>query len=182
MFPRQRLFAFHISPWVRSKGYYLHSASYLGLHLDIDNGGRLKGKHFTKRVDFTFQMSISNSPVAIFQHHQRIEFTFHESRACPQYSDFLNRAKQLMQKLLKQGYVGHRLKPSLQTFYGCHHELVYRCEISFFLKRQWIFSPLCIAESVVKHQQIKINQSFLYHRQNLYRPWLKSSPWVFYKK
>jgi hypothetical protein len=49
-------------------------------------------------------MSISNSPVAIFQHHQRIEFTFYESRACLQYSDFLDRAKQLMQKRLKQGY------------------------------------------------------------------------------
>jgi len=135
MFPRKWLFASHISHWVRSKGYYFHSkyASYLGLHLDIDKGGRLKGKHYAKRVDFTFQMSISNSPVAIFQHHQRIKFTFHESRACPQYSDFLDRAKQLMQKLLKQGYVGHRLKSSLQTFYG-RHELVYRCEISFFSK------------------------------------------------
>jgi len=39
-----------------------------------------------------------------------------------------------MQKRLKQGYDGHRLKPSLQTFYGLHHGLVYRCEISFFFK------------------------------------------------
>ena len=127
--------------WVRSNGYYLHSkyASYYGLHLDIDNGWRLKGKHYAKRVDFTFQMSISISPVAIFQHHQRIKFTFHESRACPQYSDFLDTAKHLMQKLLKQGYVGHRLKPSLQIFHGFHHELVYRYEISFFSKGNGTF-------------------------------------------
>ena len=38
------------------------------------------------------------------------------SRACAQYSDFIDRVQLLTQKLLKQGYIAHRLKSSLQTF------------------------------------------------------------------
>jgi len=36
----------------------------------------------------------------------------------------------LTQKLLKQGYFTPRVKSSLQTFYGGHHNLVDRYEIS----------------------------------------------------
>ena len=52
------------------------------------------------------------------------------SRACTQYSDFLERTQLLTQKLLKHGYVVPRLKPSLQNFYGRHHNLVHRYDIS----------------------------------------------------
>jgi len=38
------------------------------------------------------------------------------SRACAQYSDFLDRAQLLTQKLLKQGCVAPRLKSLLQKF------------------------------------------------------------------
>ena len=34
------------------------SASYLNLHLEIDNGGRLKTKLYDKRDDFTFPIVI----------------------------------------------------------------------------------------------------------------------------
>jgi hypothetical protein len=51
------------------------------------------------------------------------------SRACAHYSDFLDRAQLLKQKLLKQGYVAPRLKSSLHIFYGRHHILVDRYEI-----------------------------------------------------
>ena len=50
------------------------------------------------------------------------------SRACAQYSDFLDWAELLT--LLKQGYIAPRLKSSLQKFYGGHHNLVDRYEIS----------------------------------------------------
>jgi hypothetical protein len=43
---------------------------------------------------------------------------------------FLDRAQLLTQMLLKQGCVAPRLKSSLQTFSGRHHNLVDRCEIS----------------------------------------------------
>jgi hypothetical protein len=62
------------------------SASYLA----IDNRGRLKKQNSTTNV-MTSLLS-----VAIFQHHQRMEFTFHNSyvilERCAQYSDFLERA------------------------------------------------------------------------------------------
>ena len=74
------------------------SASYLA----IDNRGRLK-KNSTTNV-MTSLLS-----VVIFQHHQRMEFTFHNSyvilERCAQYSDFMERAWLLTQQLLKQGYV-----------------------------------------------------------------------------
>ena len=61
------------------------SASYLA----IENRGRLK-KNSTTNV-MTSLLS-----VVIFQHHQRMEFTFHNSyvilERCAQYSDFMERA------------------------------------------------------------------------------------------
>jgi len=53
-----------------------------------------------------------------------------DSRGCAQFSDCLDGAQLLTQKLLKQGYVAPRMKSSLQIFYGRHHNLVDRCEIS----------------------------------------------------
>ena len=47
------------------------------------------------------------------------------SRACISYHDFLNRRLQLTRKLLNQ-----ELKSSLRKFYGHHHELVDRYDIS----------------------------------------------------
>ena len=48
------------------------------------------------------------------------------SRHCTKYSDFLDRAQLLKQKLLKQGYVAPRCMSSLQILYGRHHNRVYR--------------------------------------------------------
>ena len=48
------------------------------------------------------------------------------NRACAEYSDFLDSAQLLTQKLLKQGYVTPWLKSSLQKFHGGHHVLVDR--------------------------------------------------------
>jgi hypothetical protein len=83
-------------------------ASYLDLHLEIANEGRSKTKlwqmwwlHFSNN-QFFFQS------IAIFQHHQHKEFTFHNSYIILELvpsSDFLDRAQLLMQKLFKQGYV-----------------------------------------------------------------------------
>jgi hypothetical protein len=60
------------------------TASYLGLHIEIDNGGRLR----------TTSLFISNIS-------QRIRY----SRAFVLYSDFLDRAQLLTQRLLQEGYV-----------------------------------------------------------------------------
>ena len=100
-------------------------------------------KLYGKRDDFTFPIvnflfissNIPESPAYIIYISQRY------SRSFDQYSDFLKRAQQFSQNLLKQGYVGLRFKSSLQNFYGRHRDLVDRHEIS--LKWQRIFSFLC---------------------------------------
>ena len=110
------------------------SASYLDLHLAIDNGGRLKAKLYDKHDDFTFSIvnypfissNIPVSPAYAVCISQLIRY----SRACAEYSDFLDRAQLLTQNLLKQGHVAPRLKSSLQKCYGRHHNLVDRYEIS----------------------------------------------------
>jgi hypothetical protein len=83
-------------------------------------------KLYGKRDDFTFPIvnflfissNIPESPAYIIYISQRY------SRSCDQYSDFLKWAQLFSQNLLKQGYVGLRLKSSLHNFYGRHHELV----------------------------------------------------------
>jgi hypothetical protein len=95
-----------------------------------DYGGRLKTKLYDKRDDFTFLIvnfpfvssNISVSPVYGGYISQLINY----SRAYVQYSDFLDRAQLLTQKLLKQGYVAPRLKSSLRKLYSRHHNLVDR--------------------------------------------------------
>ena len=74
------------------------SASYLDLHLEIDNGGRLKTTLYDIHDDFTFPIvnfpfTSSNIPV----HGVYISQLIRYSRACVQYSDFLDRAPLLTQ-------------------------------------------------------------------------------------
>ena len=93
-----------------------------------------KSALYDKRDDFTFPIvdflfisnNISASPAYVVYILHFIRY----SRACAQYSDFLDRAQLLTQKLLKQGYVAPRLKSLLQKLYGHHHNLVDRYEIS----------------------------------------------------
>jgi hypothetical protein len=55
------------------------SVSYLDLHLEIGNGGRLKTKFYDKHLGFTFP--IVNSPFSRSNSlaSQRMEFAFHNS-------------------------------------------------------------------------------------------------------
>ena len=120
------------------------SASYLDLFLFIDDNGRLKSKLYDKRDDFNFKIvnfpflcgNIPASPAYGVYISQLIRY----SRACTHYSDFLERARLLSHKLLSQGYVQPRLKTSLQKFYGRHHELVDRYEVSVSLLIEDMFT------------------------------------------
>ena len=109
-------------------------ASYMDLHLEIDNRERLSAKLFDKRDDFSF--AIINFPFlcgnipAAPAYGVLISQLVRYSRACGLYNDFLDRARILTNKLLKQGFVAERLKSSLQKFLGRHHELVDRYETS----------------------------------------------------
>ena len=84
-----------------------------------------------KREDFTFQWSTSPSSVAIIQHPQRMDITFHNSYVTLELvSSTVGRAPLLTQCVLKQGYFAPMLTSSLQQFYSRHHDLADRCEIS----------------------------------------------------
>jgi hypothetical protein len=106
-------------------------ASYLDLHLEIDNEGRLRTKHYDKRDDFNFPIvnfpficsNISAAPAYGVYISQLIRY----SRACSSYQD---RRLLLTRKLLNQGFLLVKLKSSLRKFYGRHHDLVDRYGIS----------------------------------------------------
>ncbi len=95
----------------------------------------------------------------ISHHHQRMEFTFHNSYPILelfQYSDFQERAQLLTQNLLQQGYVASRLKSSHQKFYGRHHNVVDHYE-------------LAISQMTMALLHFKQMFTFLYLCQDYYR-------------
>ena len=110
------------------------SASYLDLHLQIENDGRLKTRLYDKRDDFSFPIvnfpficsNIPAAPAYGVYMSQLVRY----SRACISYHDFLDRGLLLTKKLLHQGFLMVKLKSSLRKFYGRHHDLVDRYGIS----------------------------------------------------
>jgi len=78
------------------------SASYLNLQLEITNGGRLKTKLYDNRDDFTFPIVnfhfISNNIPASPANGVYISQLIRYSRACAQYSDFLDTTQLLISK------------------------------------------------------------------------------------
>ena len=122
----------------------VNSSSYLDLHLSINNTGRLYTKLYDKRDDFNFQIvnfpflcsNIPTSPAYGVYISQLIRY----SRACVHYSDFLERSRALSLRLLRQGYIQPKLLSSLRKFYGRHHELVDRFQVSVSQMTTDIFS------------------------------------------
>ena len=110
------------------------SASYLDLHLDIESEDRLRTKCYDKRDDFdflivNFPFICSNIPAAP-AYGVYFSRMIRYSRACGSHQDFLDRGLLLTRKLLNQGFLLVKLKSSLRKFYGRHHDLVDRYEIS----------------------------------------------------
>ena len=106
------------------------SASYLHLHLEIDNDDRLRTKLYDKKDYFNFP--IVNFPFICFNIPAAPAYGVYISqlvryfRACGSYQDFLDRGLLLTGKLLNQGFLLVILKSSLRKFYGRHHDLVDR--------------------------------------------------------
>ena len=122
----------------------LKSASYLDLYLEIDISGRLRSKLYDKRDDFSFPIVnfpflCSNIPAAP-AYGVYISQLIRYSRACVSYSDFLDRGLLLTNKLLNQGFRTERLKSSLRKFYGRHHDLVDRYEVTVSQMTKDLFS------------------------------------------
>ena len=71
-------------------------ASYLDLHFEIDNGGRLKTKLYDKRDDFTFPIvnfPFTSNISASAAYAVYISLLIRYSRVGAKNSDFLNRAQ-----------------------------------------------------------------------------------------
>jgi hypothetical protein len=64
---------------VKNTTYTQKSTSYLDIHLEINNGGRLKTKLYDNAMTSLFQQLTSSSSVAIFQHPHHLELPFHNS-------------------------------------------------------------------------------------------------------
>jgi hypothetical protein len=85
------------------------SASYLDLHLEIENEARLRTKLYDKRDDFNFPIVnfpfiCSNIPAAP-AYGVYISQMIRYSRACGSYQDFLDRWLLLTLKQLNQGFL-----------------------------------------------------------------------------
>ena len=127
-----------------------NSASYLDLLLEYDREGRLSTRIYDKRDDFDFKIvnfpylcsNIPSSPAYGVYISQLIRY----SRACSQYHNFLQRCVVLTEKLLKQGYVRPRLQRAFKKFYGRHHELVKRYNVSVCQITKDIFSSMSMGD------------------------------------
>jgi hypothetical protein len=104
------------------------SASYIYVHLEIGSEGWLRTKLYDKRDDFNlpivnFPFIFSNIPAAS-AYGVYISQLIRYSRACGSYKDFLDRGLLLTRKRLSQGFLLVKLKSSLRTFDGRHHDTV----------------------------------------------------------
>ena len=135
----------------RSNSYYMfHVIVWCGLFTSCR---KLKTELYEKRNDFTFPMvnfpcissNIPGSPACVVYISQLIRY----SRACHQYSDFLDIGELLTEKRRKQWYAAPRLKSLLQTLYGRHHDPLIVTKYPN-LKWQWIilFTYICFLSSI----------------------------------
>ncbi|KAK3107191.1 hypothetical protein FSP39_009033 [Pinctada imbricata] len=110
-----------------------NSASYLDIMLSYDTHGHLNTSLYDKHDDFNFSITnfpflssnIPSSPAYGVFISQLIRY----ARASTKYTDFVQRARFLSDKLLSQGYVCDRLTSSLRKFYGRYGELVIHYDV-----------------------------------------------------
>ena len=109
------------------------STSYLDLQLTIDDT-TLHTKIYDKRDDFNFKIvnfpfldgNIPASPAYGVFISQLVRY----ARGSSKYIDFCNRATLLTSRLLQQGYSHVKLCKSCKKFYGRHHTLVVKYDVS----------------------------------------------------
>ena len=130
---------------------------------------------YDKRDDFTFLIvnfsfissNIPASPAYGVYTSQLIR----QSRACAQYSDFLDKTQLLTQKIFKQAHVAPRLKSSLQKVYD-HHNLVNRYEISISPMTMTMAMTMTISMTMTMTMTMDLLlfcRCFLYHCRDFYR-------------
>ena len=108
--------------------------NYLDIRLQTDRNNNLSTRLFDKRDEFNFPIvnfpfldgNIPLSPAYGIVVSQLVRW----ARASTLYKDFADRCSQLTSKLLKQGYVLPRLITTFRKFYGRHHDLIGKYNMS----------------------------------------------------
>ena len=133
---------------------FLTFAPLLTLNLSITNG-IVSSKIYDKRDDFNFEIinfqfldgDIPRSPSYGVYISQLNRF----ARVCSNVDDFNNRILFLTAKLLKQGYIYHKIRKTFSKFYHRHSELIVKYNIGFkTLLQQGISEPIFYGDLVNK--------------------------------
>ena len=139
-------------------------AAFLDLHLSISND-IVSTKMYDKRDDFDFE--IVNFPLldgdvprstsyGVFIS-QPIRF----ARASSHVVDFNTRNKLLTQKLLKQGYLYHKLRKIFSKFYRQYYDLISKFQVGLkSLLRQGLSEPEFYGDLVYKLKKIVGSNNF----------------------
>ena len=110
------------------------SAYYLDLLLLIGKDGQIHTSIYEKRDDFNFNIRnfpfLSSNIPSLPSFGVFISQLIRYARACSSYECFIMRARRLSSKLLKQGCLVVRLKPSFGKFYGRYGDLIQHYEVS----------------------------------------------------
>ena len=111
---------------ISSFKWHVKSASYLYIHLEVDNKSRLIKKIYDKRDKFNFpsvnfHILCSNIPETPAYEVYISQFKRH-SRTCISYYNFLDGRLLLTRKELNQEFQVVKLKSSFYEFYGRHRE------------------------------------------------------------
>ena len=109
----------------------------------FDRHGQLSTRLYDKRDDVdspivNFPFMDSNVPASP-THGVFMSQLIRYSRACSEYPDFHVRSKQLVYKLISQGFDRCRLIKIVEKFYGRHHDLIRKFSLSLNDMRSEMF-------------------------------------------
>ena len=130
----------------------------LYLNLSTANG-KVSSKIYGKRDDFNFEIvnfpfideDVPRSPSYGVYISQLIRF----ARVCSNVDDLNNRNLLLTAKLLKQGYIYHKIRKAFSKFYHRHSDLIVKYNIGLkTLLQQGISQPIFYGDLVYKFKRI----------------------------
>ena len=133
-------------------------AAFLDWHLSISNV-IVSTKNYDKRDDFDFE--IVNFPFLDCDVPRSTSYGVHISqlirfaRASSYVTDFNTRNKLLTQKLLKQGYLFHKLRKTFSKYYRRYYDLISKFQVGLkSLLRQGLSEPDFYGDLVYKLKKI----------------------------
>ena len=139
-------------------------AAFLNLHLSISND-IISTKIYDKHDNFDFE--IVNFPFSdgdvprSTSYGVYISQLIHFARALSYVTDFNTRNKLLNQKLLKQGYLYHKLRTTFSKFYRRYYDLISKFQVGLKSQmRQGLSEPEFYGDLVYKLKKIVGSNNF----------------------